>query len=164
MSTDTRFVAGLSENTRQAMIELLNERLADALDLMLALKQAHWNLKGPGFIGVHQFLDEVVDRVRESADTMAERAQILGGQARGTTQEIGRTSRMDAYPADIIAVEDHVHALTERFRAIGERVREAIEAADEAGDEDTADLFTEVSRQLDKDAWMIGANARAAAA
>ena len=161
MPTDTRFVAGLEENSRNAMVELLNERLADTLDLMLALKQAHWNLKGPGFIGVHQFIDEVVDRVRESTDTIAERAQILGGAARGTTQAIEGSSKMEPYPTDLVDVQDHVRALTERFRAIGERVRDAIEAADEAGDEDTADLFTEVSRQLDKDAWMIGANAAA---
>ncbi len=156
---DTRFVGGLADNTRAAMAELLNERLADAIALTLAVKQAHWNLKGPGFIGVHELLDEVAVRLRGSADTMAERCQVIGGQARGTVEVAAEAARMDPYPTDIVAVEDHVRALTARFADVGGRVRAAIDAAGEAGDEDTADLFTEVSRQIDKDGWFIGANA-----
>lgn len=157
------FVSNLSDNSRHAMIALLNERLADAIDLTLAVKQAHWNLKGPGFIGVHELLDEVADRLRESADTMAERCQVIGGTARGTVEVVGTAARMEPYPTDVVQVEDHVRALTARFADVGGRLREAIDAAGEAGDEDTADLFTEVSRQVDKDGWFIGANAPAPA-
>ncbi len=155
---DTRFVGGMADNTRSAMAELLNERLADGIALTLAVKQAHWNLKGPGFIGVHELLDEVADRLRDSADTMAERIQVIGGTARGTVEVTGTAARMAPYPLDVVRVEDHVTALTERFADVGGRIREAIDAASEAGDEDTADLFTEVSRQIDKDGWFIGAN------
>lgn len=160
---DTRFVGGLADNTRASMAELLNERLADTVALTLAVKQAHWNLKGPGFIGVHELLDEVADRLRESADTMAERCQVIGGTARGTVEVVGTAARMEPYPTDVVQVEDHVRALTARFADVGGRLREAIDAAGEAGDEDTADLFTEVSRQVDKDGWFIGANAPAPA-
>ena len=155
---DTRFVGGLADNTRAAMAELLNERLADTVALTLAVKQAHWNLKGPGFIGVHELLDEVAERLRESSDTIAERCQVIGGTARGTVEAVAKTSKMQAYPLDTVHVSEHVTTLTDRFSEVGARVREAIDAAGEAGDEDTADLFTEVSRQIDKDGWFIGAN------
>lgn len=157
---DTRFVSGIEDNTRKSLIELLNARLADMIDLSHAVKQAHWNLKGAGFIGVHELLDGVYDRVNESADMMAERAVIIGGVAKGTSQDVVSNTKMKAYPNDITDIEDHVKALTERFADVGQRIRQAIEEASEAGDADTEDLFTEVSRQIDKDAWFIGANTK----
>ncbi|TYB89146.1 DNA starvation/stationary phase protection protein Dps [Oceaniovalibus sp. ACAM 378] len=153
------FVSGLNDQTRHKMIDLLNARLADTVALTLAVKQAHWNLKGPGYIGVHELLDQVADRLREGADLMAERAVILGGHARGTVEEAAEKSTLDAYPLEIENIADHVAALKDRFLKVGEAVREAIEEASDAGDADTEDLFTEVSRQIDKDAWFIGSNA-----
>lgn len=155
---DTRFVSGIEDNTRKSLIELLNARLADMIDLSNAVKQAHWNLKGSGFIGVHELLDAVVDRVNGSADMMAERAVIIGGVAKGTSQDVVSNTKMKPYPNDIVDIEDHIEALVMRFADVGARVRQAIEEASEAGEPDTEDLFTEISRQIDKDAWFIGAN------
>ena len=152
------FVSNLSDNTRQQMIGLLNERLSDAIDLTLAVKQAHWNIKGSSFIGIHELLDDVADRCREHADLMAERCVILGGQARGTSQVVAAETSLDAYPVDAQHQSRHVEALKDRFMAFGASLRKGIEAAGDAGDEDTADLFTEVSRTIDKDAWFIGAH------
>ena len=152
------FVSNLNDNARQRMIGLLNERLADAIDLTLAVKQAHWNIKGPGFIGIHELLDDVADRCRENADTIAERCVILGGQAKGTSQVVGEQTSLAPYPVDAQHQARHVEALKDRFMAFGAKLREGIDAAGEAGDEDTADLFTEVSRSVDKDAWFIGAH------
>lgn len=152
------FVAGLNEQVRHKMIELLNARLADTLALVLAVKQAHWNLKGSGFIGLHELLDDVADRLREGSDLIAERAVILGGHAKGTLEEAASKSSVSPYPVEMSPLQDHVAALTERFLAVGKALREGIDEASDAGDEDTADLFTEVSRKLDKDAWFIGAH------
>ena len=152
------FVSNLSDNSRHAMIELLNERLVDAIDLTLAVKQAHWNLKGPSFIGIHELLDDVADRCREHADLIAERCVIIGGQARGTSQAVVSGTSLDAYPVEAQHQSHHVDALRDRFMAFGAKLRDGIDAAGEAGDEDTADLFTEVSRSVDKDAWFIGAH------
>ena len=154
----TAFVSNLSDNTRKEMIGLLNERLADAIDLTLAVKQAHWNLKGGSFIGIHELLDAVADRMRDNADTIAERCVILGGLAQGTSQTVVAETSLEAYPGDAQNQRHHVDALKERFMAFGAKLRENIDAAGEAGDEDTADLFTEVSRVIDKDAWFIGAH------
>ena len=153
------FVSGLEGQTRHKMIDLLNARLADMVALTLAVKQAHWNLKGPGYIGVHELLDDVADRLRDSADLMAERAVILGGHAKGTVEEATAQTKLDAYPLEMEAITDHIAALKERFLKAGELVRSAIEEAADAGDAGTEDLFTEVVRTLDKDAWFIGANA-----
>ncbi len=152
------FVAELNQDTRQAMVDLLNENLSNTIALTLAVKQAHWNLKGRGFIGVHELLDGVAERLRDGADTMAERAVILGGFAKGTAEVVSKQAKMEAYPLEESDIDKHIVALKERFLFVGGEVRKAIDAASEAGDEDTADLFTEVSRAIDKDAWFIGAN------
>ena len=153
------FVSGLEPQTQAQMVDLLNARLADSTDLTLAVKQAHWNLRGRGYIGVHELLDEVADRLREHSDLMAERAAIMGGYAKGTVQEASKNTTLQPYPVEMSAIQEHIAALVERFKDHGAKVRSAIDAAGEAGDEDTADLFTEVSRQVDRDAWFIGANA-----
>ncbi len=155
------FVAGLNGQTRKKSIDVLSETLTDTIAMALAVKQAHWNLKGPGYIGVHELLDEVDARLRDGADLMAERIVILGGIAKGTAETVAKGTGIKAYPMDIVDIQDHIQALKERLEAMGETVRKAITATAEAGDDDTADLLTGVSRAVDKDTWFIGANAPA---
>lgn len=158
----TNFAGGLNQDTRTQVVDLLNANLVNTIALTLAVKQAHWNMKGAGFIGVHELLDDVADRLRESADTMAERAVILGGHAKGTVEIVAEKSTLSAYPLELEDIQDHIAHLKERFLEVGSAIREAADVAEDAGDEDTADLFIEVSRAVDKDAWFIGANAKAA--
>lgn len=153
------FVTGLDQQTQEQMCEVLNARLAQGIDLRLAVKQAHWNLRGRGFIGVHELLDEVSARLGEGTDMMAERVALMGGFARGTTQVVAEKSGLEPYPVELTEIDGHIEALVERFKTYGKSIREGMEAADEAGDEDTADLLTEVSRMVEKDTWFIGANA-----
>jgi starvation-inducible DNA-binding protein len=146
---------GIESNTKTAMIELLNARLADAIDLALITKQAHWNLKGPTFIAVHEFLDEVRAELDEHVDIIAERVAQLDGIALGTVQTVGSATTLAPYPTDIRKVEEHLKALVDRFAAVARAVREAIDVADVAGDADTADIFTAYSRALDKNLWFL---------
>lgn len=148
----------LASNTKTKVVSLLNERLADGIDLALVTKQAHWNLKGSGFIGVHLMLDGFRDELDVHVDTVAERIAQLGGIALGTTQATADTSSLKAYPTDIIAVQDHLAALIERYADAGNKVREAIDACDEAGDADSADILTAYSRVLDKSLWFLQSN------
>jgi len=154
-----RFASGIDDNTAQEMVKLLNANLANVIDLTLDGKQCHWNLQGVGFIGVHQLLDETAERIREVSDMIAERIVILGGEPNGLASRVAKDSVLDDYPTDITDVEDHVVELTKRYKKVASVLREAIDTAGDAGDEDTADLFTEASRIVDKDAWFIGANA-----
>ncbi|RYE07130.1 MAG: DNA starvation/stationary phase protection protein Dps [Hyphomicrobiales bacterium] len=146
---------GIESNTKTAMIALLNARLADAIDLALITKQAHWNLKGPTFIAVHEFLDEVRDELDEHVDVIAERVAQLDGMALGTIQAVAKATTLPAYPTDIRKVEDHLKALVEHFAKVSKSTREAIETADDAGDADTADILTAYSRALDKNLWFL---------
>lgn len=148
----------LDTNAKSTAIAILNARLADTIDLALITKQAHWNLKGKNFYSVHKMLDEVRDDVDEYVDDMAERITALGGVAVGTAQAVAERTGLPSYPTDLQLAEDHVRALVERFAAVANEVRGNIGEVDEAGDPDTADVLTSVSRGLDKWLWMLEAH------
>ena len=148
----------LKSNAKKVSIELLNARLADAIDLALLTKQAHWNLKGPQFIAIHEMLDKFRKAVDGHVDTIAERAVQLGGMAQGTVQTVAEATTLKAYPTDIFKTKDHLAALIERYGQVASKVRAAIDEVDEAGDADTADIFTAFSRELDKSLWFLEAH------
>lgn len=145
----------LASNTKSEIAGLLNARLADGIDLALLTKQAHWNLKGPGFIGVHQMLDGFRRELDDHVDTVAERIAQLGGIAFGTVQTTAAATSLEPYPTEIVSVRDHLDALIARYAETANLVREAIDASDEAGDAGTADLLTAYSRMLDKALWFL---------
>jgi starvation-inducible DNA-binding protein len=148
----------LTSNARKASIEILNARLAEAIDLALITKQAHWNVKGPQFIAVHEMLDGFRTELDGHVDTIAERAMQLGGTALGTSQDVARSSRLAPYPTDIYAIRDHLAQLIDHYAAAAKSARAAIGEAGEAGDADTADIFTAYSRGLDKSLWFLEAH------
>lgn len=152
----------LPEKTRRAMVDLLNQHLADVIDLGLQAKQAHWNVKGPNFIALHELFDKVADEVGEFTDEFAERAVALGGVALGTVQRVASQSSLAAYPVDVWSGGEHVANLALALARFGKSVRAAIDTAARFGDADTADLFTGVSRDVDKLLWMVEAHALAA--
>ena len=151
----------LRAKTRRAMIDLLNQELADVLDLGLQAKQAHWNVKGPHFIGLHELFDKVAEELEELTDDLAERAVEMAGVALGTIQVVSKHSRLKPYPLNLVSGREHVGALSNALAAFGATTRAAIDDAAKAGDADTADLFTEVSRDVDKLLWMVEAHLQA---
>jgi len=148
----------LSSNAKSISIGVLNDRLADAIDLALLTKQAHWNIKGPQFIALHEMIDGFRTELDDHIDTMAERVVQLGGTALGTTQVVADATTLAPYPTDIYAANDHLVALVERYAKVASAVRGAIDKTDDAGDVDTADLFTAFSRALDKNVWFLEAH------
>jgi len=151
----------LRSGTREKMADLLNANLADAIHLALQAKQAHWNVKGPSFIALHELFDKVRDEVDEWGDLIAERAVMLGGLADGTLEGVAKKTRLPGYSTKISDGHAHVEALSDSLAAFGKTVREAIDTASEAGDADTTDLFTEVSRAADKMLWFVEAHLHA---
>ena len=151
----------LAAELRARMVELLNGRLADAVDLGTQAKQAHWNVKGPNFIALHELFDQVAEHIEDHVDTLAERITALGGTAYGTVAAVSRKTTLKPYPTDIIDGVQHVDALSSAVADFGAKVRKAIDDSARAGDADTSDLFTGISREIDKDLWFLEAHLHA---
>ena len=154
----------LPPTARRSAIELLNEHLADAIDLQLQAKQAHWNIKGPNFVGLHDLFDRVAAQAGEYSDLIAERAVALGGVARGTLQAVSGQSQLREYPLEVGEWRAHVRAMQDALATFGRGARKAIDDATGLNDADTADLFTEISRGVDKSLWMVEAHVQDAPA
>lgn len=153
----------LPEEKRRELIRILNSRLADAIDLGLQSKQAHWNVKGPSFIALHELFDKIVDIVLEQADEIAERIAALGGIAEGTLAAVAPRTQLPPYDLTLVTGKSHVRALSAALAAFGLAVRADIELADDLGDAVTADLFTGVAREVDKQLWFVEAHLQAEA-
>jgi starvation-inducible DNA-binding protein len=151
----------LAKKNREKIIETLNARLADAIDLKTQAKQAHWNVKGPHFIGLHELFDQVATAVEAHTDLIAERVTALGGTAMGTARVAARESSLSEYPLEIIDGTAHVDALSTAMADFGKKIRKGIDDTDKLGDADTSDLFTEVSREIDKLLWFVEAHIQA---
>jgi len=151
----------LPEKRRVKLNALMNQRLASAVDLQTQLKQAHWNVKGPSFIGLHELFDQVDEAVESYVDMIAERIVQLGGIAEGTARVAAARSQLPEYPLNIADGLAHVQAVAKVLGCFGQQARESIPEATELGDADTADLFTEVSRGIDKWLWFVEAHHQA---
>ena len=148
----------LSEKMRRNVVVILNDRLAEGIDLQSQIKQAHWNVKGPHFIALHELFDKISDVVLEQIDEIAERITSLGGTAEGTVAVAAKRSKLKNYPLSITSGKDHLFYLSTQVAAFGKAVRSAVDDTDELGDKDTADLLTGISRDLDKYLWFLEAH------
>jgi len=151
----------LAKGKREKVIEHLNARLADAIDLKTQAKQAHWNVKGHHFIALHELFDQVATAVEAHVDLIAERVTALGGTAMGTARVVAQRSSLSEYPLEIFDGTAHVDALSTAMADFGKRIRQNINDADKLDDADTADLFTEISREIDKLLWFVEAHIQA---
>jgi starvation-inducible DNA-binding protein len=151
----------ISEKRRSELNALMNQRLASAVDLQTQMKQAHWNVKGPSFIGLHELFDQVDEAVESYVDMIAERIVQLGGIAEGTARVAASRSQLEEYPLTIADGLAHVEAVARALSTFGHEVRGTINEADELDDAGTADLFTEISRGIDKWLWFVEAHSQA---
>ncbi len=149
----------LSEGTREKVIDLLAPQLAAAIDLRYQAKQAHWNVKGANFIALHGLFDNVAEACEEYIDLIAERIVQLGGVAEGTIQQAVKRSPLRPYLLGAADGSEHVVALADALSSFGKGARETISSCDERHDHDSADIFTKVSRGIDKQLWFVEAHA-----
>lgn len=148
----------LNSDIREKVISMLNLTLATSIDLKTQTKQAHWNVKGTDFYQLHQLFDEMAGELEEYVDMVAERVTALAGVALGTARIASQVSVLPEYPLDITTGTDHLIALADRYAIYAAHVRSAIAQTDELGDADTADLYTEISRTIDKRLWFLEAH------
>ena len=156
-----RSPSGLSEVARSQLVETLNARLADGLDLHSQIKVAHWNIKGPQFAALHPLFESFAVGLAEYNDTLAERAVTLGGRALGTVRHVSRASGLPEYPQETTRDLEHVRLLAERFEVYLEGLRVSRDLAQSNGDTDTTDLFTTVITDFEKHAWFLRASLEA---
>ena len=148
----------LAQDIRVSVITTLNQTLAASLDLKTQAKQAHWNVKGMDFYQLHELFDDMASELEEFVDMVAERVTALGGMALGTARIAAQDSILPEYPFDAFEGVAHVTALAERYALYGKLVRDGIAVTDDWGDADTADLYTEISRAIDKRLWFLEAH------
>lgn len=151
----------LTRAKREKLVAILNQSLADAADLRSQAKQAHWNVKGPNFIALHELFDRVATEVDVHVDDLAERITTLGGVAMGTVRLAAANSSLAEYPHEITDGTAHVDALSSALADFGKKTRKNIDETDELGDKDTSDLYTGISRGVDKLLWFVEAHNQA---
>jgi len=151
----------IPEKVRVQMETMLQDRLADSVDLQTQAKQAHWNVKGPSFIGLHLLFDQIAEESEKYPDLIAERIVQFGGVAEATIQVAASRTSLPNYPLTIKTGKEHIEAFSRTLAVYGELVRTAIGQAAELNDPATADIFTEISRGVDKNLWFIEAHNQA---
>jgi starvation-inducible DNA-binding protein len=163
-ATPTLFATknNLPEDVRRQVVPLLNQRLAECVDLQTQCKQAHWNVKGPHFIALHELFDDVYAVVTGYVDLIAERVVQLGGVAEGTARAVASRTTLLDYPLTLQTGAEHVAALSDALAAFGRLARIAIEEMTVLEDADSADVLTEVSRGADKWLWLVEAHQQGA--
>ncbi len=151
----------LPEKVRIEVVSLLQERLADSIDLVMQAKQAHWNVKGPNFIALHGLVDKVFTDTVNYMDLIAERIVQLGGTAEGTIRVASKRSSMPEYPLDISSASKHIAGLAHGIAFFSELARKGIALCTQLEDADTADILTEISRHADGNLWFVEAHEQA---
>jgi len=151
----SRKTNALPEEQQAKLIEMLNRRLADAIDLQLQSRQAYWNVKGPNFLSLRELFDKVAQAVEEYANRIAERIVQLGGRAEGTAHAVAGRSALDGHGLASAEGNSHIDALARRLTAFGRHARYASAQASELLDADTAAIFTEIARGIDKWLWFV---------
>ena len=158
MKTTFKTKNNLSAETRSKAAAALNQTLANCSDLYSQTKQAHWNLRGPRFYQFHLLFDRLAGMVEEHLDTVAERVSSLGEVAEGTVRLAAANSEIEEFPTEPAGDAAYLEALIERYGIVANSTRKAIDDSDKAGDADTADLLTAVSRDLDEALWLLEAH------
>jgi starvation-inducible DNA-binding protein len=148
----------LPEDKRARIVESLNARLADGLDLHSQIKVAHWNIKGPQFPSLHPLFETFAISLAAFNDAVAERAVTLGGRAFGTARHVAGASRLAEYPQETSRDVEHVKLLADRIESYLEGMRESRSLAEQALDTDTVDLLTQIVTEFEKHDWFLRAS------
>jgi starvation-inducible DNA-binding protein len=151
----------IPENKRSGVVQILNARLADAIDLKTQAKQAHWNVKGMAFYELHLLFDSIAGHLDDAADLIAERVTALGGVAEGTARQAAAKSSIPEYPVEAVRGSDHILALSQRLAQAANAMRQNIDDCINLGDQASGDIFIELVRQADKDLWFLQAHLQA---
>jgi starvation-inducible DNA-binding protein len=164
LQSESKMYQTANELPQDARIELsilLNQKLANAIDLQLQLKQAHWNVKGPSFIGLHKLFDKIHESVGEYVDLIAERIVQLGAVAEGTIRLAAQKSQLEEYPTQLSDGMSHAAAISNCLSGFAHGIRLSINESEELNDPTTVDILTEILRGIEQWLWFVEAHCQA---
>lgn len=152
----------LSEEARAVCIDSLNKNLANTIFAALAAKNAHWNVKGTGFLPTHRFYDELAAFYSNAADTIAERITALGGNAEGDLNDVMGASDLHYTASDFDDVGSHNKAMADLLGQIANGYRQGVETVrvESVNDQLTQDIYIELGREADKFLYFLEAELR----
>jgi starvation-inducible DNA-binding protein len=145
----------LSDDVKRQVVQVMQERLAEASDMYSQAKFAHWNVKGDNFYQLHLLFDAVAEAIEKQVDPIAERITQLGGVANGTVRQAACVSRIPEYPVETVAGMEHVNALADALGVYCASLREASDKIDELGDEPTSDFFKQLTVEAEEQLYFL---------
>lgn len=151
----------LPMDVRHTSIETLNGIVVHAIDIALAAKHAHWNVRGPNFLSHHKLFDEVFNQLIAQIDSIGERATALGGIARGTVQMVANGTDLKPYPVLSVGEREHVEQLSERLGLLGAKISKAVGETSRLGDIVSADVLTDAAATIEGMLWLVESHATA---
>jgi starvation-inducible DNA-binding protein len=137
---------------------MLNQSLACTIDLRSQVKHAAWNVKGSTCMPLRALFATIAVELDTYTDLLTERIAVLGGVVRGTVRIAAIQSTLPEYPGDMVEGDAHVDALAERFAHYARVIRACIAHAADVEDADTANVYTDISRGIDKQLWLLEAH------
>ncbi len=145
----------LARPARQAAIEALDTAVACSMDLSLAARQAHWNVRGRQFSALHALFGQIADELYKQTDALAERSAALGGTPRCTPQNVVATTRLRPYPSFGFDGAEHLDELSTRLANLSTELRQSVLTIDGDQDPVTAELLTDACASVDHQLWLL---------
>jgi starvation-inducible DNA-binding protein len=145
----------IPEEQRVALVALMNATLKSTICASLAVKFAHWNVKGGGFHPIHKLFDDIYEHLLDAGDTIAERITALGGVAEGLYQMLGEQPVYQAIQPGQ-DVTSHIQAVADTLGNVINQYRKASELSGNM-DLNTQDVYISLGRDIEKDLYFIEA-------
>lgn len=142
--------------TTQAVYDVLNKQVANWNVLYVKLHNYHWFVKGENFFELHGKFEELYSEAAGYIDALAERLLAIGGKPAATMKEyLNLASIQEASGNE--TTQQMVKSVIADFTTLAAELKEGIETADQAKDQPTSDMLTDIRSSLEKHLWMLNA-------
>ena len=150
----------LARNDTRTVADALNAALADCYALYLKTKNFHWHVSGPHFRDYHLLMDDQAAQILAVTDAIAERVRKTGNTTLRSIGDISRRTAIKDNDKDFVKPDDMLAELRDDNLKLVERLREAREAAEDAGDTATSSLADDWIDEAEERAWFLFEAAR----
>lgn len=148
---------GLVPNSRQKVIDILGNIIADQYILYTKTRNYHWNVTGEDFAQYHKLFEEQYSAIDEDIDDVAERIRALGGKTQATLGEFLKSTTLKEHPAKYPTAKTMIANLLADHEAVIRNLRKNIVSCSKLDDAGTEDFLTQLMEKHEKTAWMLRA-------